>query len=78
MSFLTKWFSKTQKAKSKPKQNNTSSDDDYIMSDEDNVTISHSVLSFDALQQIEQLHKKQQKQFEQLNVCRFICRGELN
>ena len=44
MSFLTKWF-KTQKTKTKAKSKaNNSSDDDNIMSDEENLTIAHSVL----------------------------------
>ena len=70
MSFLTKWF-KSPRSKSKSKAFN-SSDDDNIMSDEENLTISHSTPSFDAFKQIEQIQIKQQKQFEQLNVMYII------
>jgi hypothetical protein len=69
MSFLTKWFRTQKTTKSKVY---SSSEDDNIMSDEENLTIAHSSLPFNALKQIEQNEKKQHKQFEQLNVCVFF------
>ena len=69
MSFLAKWFKNPKTTKSKTKVY-SSSDEDNIMSDEENLTIAHSSLNYNAaLKQIEQIEKKQQKQFEQLNVC---------